>query len=735
MTDDLDEQAFEDFLNESRELLGDLDPALLKLEENPDNPDYVEEPFRILHSLKGMSSFFGLTPIKRISHSLEDLLGEIRDGRLEVREDITEILFRGSEHLSQLYDEIFSGKRDIELSQNQLDLLETIEKTIESGEDLETYVYNLLDDLEQDVSALMESSTPEVQEEVDDIARRISQARRKLRTEDGAEDEDSGSDLVNEELFDEDLRICGEPVGQSLKAMESICRSFVTEDGDEYLDDLDEPAEAFHEAFESFRNVLRENDVTDVSGILEEMENEYERFMESAGFGELLAGSLLEHLGKINDRLDFDRGDTETSGEPGDAGSTVTPGDQADVSRTFRVEEEKVDDFMEYVGELIVTGEMYKHLEAQIKRTDIEQDLKEQLRNTNQAFRDLSTDLRESLMGVRRLKIRNLLKKYPVMVRKLAGDLDKDIEVTLKGEETPVDKIFIEELETPLTHLVRNAVDHGIEPRQERKDKGKDPTGRIDISVESTPEELQITIEDYGAGLDVERIRNKIVDRGLASETESLNLEEDEVFQYIFRSGFSTTDEVTDVSGRGVGMNDVKKTIEELNGSIEIHSELDRGTEITMTLPRSQSVNVIDTLVIEVENQQFAIPLEKIIESISLSKAGLKTVEDKGEMIEIRNSLFPLFRLRDLFELGGDTGSADAVAMLLENGGDHFAILADVLGKQQKVVVKDMGPVFRSINYAAGAAVMGNGDICLVLDVNELGRRARERGQTEEARR
>lgn len=712
--EDFDDEGFEDFLNESRELLDDLQPVLLELEQNPDNLDLVEEPFRILHSIKGMSSFFGLTPIKRISHALEDLLSDIRDGQLEVSGDVVDILFRGSERLEEFYETIFDGHYDIELSAEDEELFDEIKNLEASAAGVEERFREFVSEVEDCATRLPENEDSVLQE----LTGKVSEVREYLRQRDDSDEGEENEKKYPDSIFPEHAIYRENDIGGPLSTLESICRETVEEDRDHLPDD---DLENYKENFEELWDMATENEWDEVLPVLEEMRNEYDRFMETAGFGSLLADSFLKHLHDLEMSLAYET--------PVSSPAEDTPGADPEtngVSRTFRVEEGKVDNFMEYVGELIVTGEMYKHIEEELKLEDIKTELKEQVRSTNHAFRTLSNDLRESLMDVRRLRVNNLLKKFPVMVRKLSRDLEKEIDVVLEGEDIHVDKIFVEELETPLTHLVRNSVDHGIEPPDERREKGKDPTGTIKLSVEDADESIKFTIEDDGAGLDVDRIREKILEQNLANESELKNQSSDELFQYIFRSGFSTTDDVDDVSGRGVGMNDVQETINRLNGTIDVHSDPDEGTKFTLEVPRSQSVNVLDALVIHVGDQQFALPLERILESFITSSLDIKSVEGSREMVEVRDAVHPVYRIRELFDLEHSSSSKDEdVLLLLEDEGEKFAILADRLGEQQKVVLKDMGPIFSGIGYASGAAVMGDGSVCLVLDVHELGENAR----------
>jgi two-component system chemotaxis sensor kinase CheA len=718
MPEGIDDEAFQDFLDESRELLADLEPAILALEDNPEDPDLVDEPFRILHSIKGMASFFNLAPIKNVSHRLEDLLGEIRDEDIAVDEPIIDALFRGSEILHELYEDVFDGNLDVELDEEERTFLDGLDELAETAPKPEERLRELLNDLEDPLESLLDDPETAERDEVQELMDVVSRARTALSSP-GTEESEEESEALPDQLFDPPHDYHGVAVGEDLRSLETIARDVV----DNEIEEADsERIETFTDTLDHLIETSQEQEWTDVIDPLGEMREEIKQFRETAGFGYVLCRSLIQHLESIKDVMELSVEDTDSADpgtDSGDAGS--------DVKKTFRVEEEKVDDFMEYVGELIVTGEMYRHLQQELSTEDVDTELRNQFKNTNQAFKDLSDDLQESLMEIRKIKMDTLLKKFPVMVRKLSRQLDKEIDVETSGEDILVDKSLIEQLETPMTHLVRNAVDHGIEPPDVREENDKPAEGHLTIDVEEDRDELSIVIEDDGAGLDGDDIREKCVDEGIMSEREAEETDYDEIIQYIFHSGFSTADEVTDVSGRGVGMDSVKQSINAVDGEVELSSEPGEGTTVSISLPKAQAVIVVNGLVVEVGEHQFIIPLEQVIESVSINKAEVSEVEGKGEMLNLRGTLHPLFRLEDTLDLGSVPSEERSVVMVVESETETFAIGVDQIREQQKVVVKDMGPVFQGVDFVRGSAVMGDGRICLVLDIEGLGHQARRR--------
>jgi len=724
MPEGIDEQAFQDFLDESRELLSNLEPTILELENNPDDPGLVDEPFRILHSIKGMSSFFNLSPIKTVSHRLEDLLGEIRDDRMTVDGDVIDVLFNGTEILHRLYDEVFEGNLDIQLAEDEKDLLDRIESLIERGESLEVFISNSIDSMESSVANLLDDPELADHPELETIRETLVEVDTRIhQTEEGEGAED---DELPSRLFHESHEYRGVQIGELFQELEEIARDII----DRRIDQApDETVESFTGRLRDLIEMAHDQEWENVVPHLETMLDEIKQFRETAGFGYVLCRSLLQHLDSVYETMNLSPPETDEGDE--DRPRTGTDGE---VRKTFRVDEEKVDDFMNYVGELIVTGEMYRHLQQEIAGEPVDTEIRNQFKNTNQAFKDLSDNLQQSLMDIRKVEMDSLLKKYPVLVRKLSGKLDKEITVEIEGRDVEVDKSLIEQLETPLTHLVRNAVDHGIEDPDERERNGKSPEGTIHIRVEEQEEDLLVTISDDGSGLDADEMRRMCVERNILSEREAADQTYDEIIQYIFHSGFSTADEVSDVSGRGVGMDAVRESVQQINGEIDLESEPGQGTTVTISMPKAQAIIVVDGLVVEVDRYQFIIPIDRVLESISRDKADLTSVEDRGEMLNLRGTLYPLFRLREILGLDfreRQDGDRDVV-MVLEEEDVEFSIIVDDILEQQKVVVKDMGPIFRNVDFVSGSAVMGDGRVCLVLNVEGLGKESRSlRDQSE----
>lgn len=389
----------------------------------------------------------------------------------------------------------------------------------------------------------------------------------------------------------------------------------------------------------------------------------------------------------------------------------------ATTGRTMRVSEEKVDVFMHYVGDLIEISESFNLLQ---KRIDINSDtqLAAEFKDVNSGFNQLSDKLQKSLLAIRKVPVRNLIQKIPRMVRDLANSLSKEVKVEVTGQHVQIDKSMIEALESPINHLVRNCVDHGIETPEERKKAGKSETGIVRIDIAEHGEDVIIKIQDDGAGIDPEKIRKKAIQMGLVTDEQAVQLNERDVLQFIFSSGFSTAKKVSDVSGRGVGMDVVRTNVESLKGSIDLQTTLGQGSTVILRLPSSLTVLVVNGLLVSVGDQQYIIKVEDIYEAIRPKPEEITTVHGYAECLHVHGQIYPLIRLHELFGVETEfTDPAEALVILAKNKDSRGAILVDKILGQQRAVVKELDKQFSYINTVAGTAILANTKIALVLDI------------------
>lgn len=385
--------------------------------------------------------------------------------------------------------------------------------------------------------------------------------------------------------------------------------------------------------------------------------------------------------------------------------------------RTMRISEEKIDVFMHYIGDLIEISETLNLLQ---KRIDVNSDtqLATEFKDVNSGFNQLSNKLQKSLLAIRKIPARNLIQKIPRMVRDLANPLSKKVKVEVAGQDVQIDKSMIEALESPINHLVRNCVDHGIETAEERKKAVKSETGTVKIDIAGNGENVIIKIEDDGAGIDPEKIRKKAVQMELVTNEQAAQLDEHDVLQFIFSSGFSTAKKVSDVSGRGVGMDVVKNNVESLKGSIDLQSTLGQGTTVTLRLPSSLTVLVVNGILVSVGSHQYIIKVEDIYGAIRPKPEEIATVTGYAECLHVHGQIYPLIRLHELFGVETELiEPTEAMVILAKDKGCRGAILVDRILGQQRTVVRKLDKQFSYINTIAGTAILANRKVGMVLDV------------------
>ncbi|GMT42408.1 MAG: chemotaxis protein CheA [bacterium] len=391
------------------------------------------------------------------------------------------------------------------------------------------------------------------------------------------------------------------------------------------------------------------------------------------------------------------------------------------VQKTMRIAEEKVDEFMDQIGELVIISEVFNYLERRLSTLPGSVKITKEFKNVNMNFSELTYRLQEGLSEVRKVSIKTLFQKMPRLVRDLAASLSKNVDIRLEGEEIMVDKSLLEKFESPIIHMVRNAVDHGIEMPEARKSNGKPEMGTIRLTAEIEGELLIIKLEDDGAGISRKKLLEKGIDRGFISAQAGGALSDREVFDFIFHAGFSLADKVTDVSGRGVGMDVVKNALAELKGKIEVDSTYGKGSTFTISLPVSTTLITITGLVVKVGKGKFILPVEDVKESFRPTNGEVFTVRERSEMVNIRGDIYPLIRLYKNFRIETTvTNPTDGVGIIIEKNGRRCCVMADSIIEQQNVVLKDLGRVFSSVRGVKGGAILGDGSIGLVLNVDGL---------------
>ena len=726
--DEIDKDLFYEFLAESSEALLSLDELFVQIEKNPEDLGLVDQIFRPVHSIKGNSSFFGLLNVKKFSHSFESLLQEIRSGKKKITEEIIDVFLEGGDCLRGMIDRASPSEDSSILSEKETEVLNRIEFLING--------------------------------ESEDDSVKIIEARQKLVAIIGMNESEPVRKLLNE--VDKLL----EDVTQSLSVVATSLGGGIYHLGDavvtEYIEVLAEfiknveenskdkgKSEKFIDAINSLEHVATEVNSSSIIEHLNSMKNDYLTISDAGiGFDEIMSSLIEERFesamksikviqhetveigeqtvdtGKNSDKTETSMGTAQE-----DNASEVTS--ETDISlqknqtkskdasgKTIRVEEEKVDNFMSFVGELIIASEVFAYLQQKLEAYPSVHSISQEFKNANISFNELSNNLQKSLMSVRRLPLKSVMQRLPRIIRELASDTGKKVNLEIIGEETSVDKSLIEGLEDPLVHMVRNSVDHGIETSEEREAAGKSPEGRVTITATSTEEVFTISIKDDGAGIDLEKVKQKAVEKGVISEERALAMSDYEAGRLIFGAGVSTAKKVTEISGRGVGMDVVKTNIEKLGGEIIVETELGYGSEFIITLPMTVTLMVVDGLVAKVGDGSFILPINDVREAVRPTKEATILVTGKGEMVNVRGELYKLIKLYEILGIDAtckDSGSATII--LVEFQDEVCGIMVDDVVGQQSVVLKDLGTKFELLEVIKGASVMGDGSIGLILDI------------------
>jgi two-component system chemotaxis sensor kinase CheA len=385
--------------------------------------------------------------------------------------------------------------------------------------------------------------------------------------------------------------------------------------------------------------------------------------------------------------------------------------------QTIRVETSRLDSVMNLVGELVLGRNRLMKLGGGLEQSYENEPLVRGLTETLAQLNLVTTDLQLAVMKTRMLPIRKVLAKFPRMVRDLSQKLTKQVRLELQGEETELDKSVADEVGDPLVHIVRNAIDHGIELPAERQASGKAMEGLVRIAASQEGNSIVIRIQDDGRGLQVDRIKAKALSRGIVSEAELASMDARDILNMVFLPGFSTAEKVTDVSGRGVGMDVVRTNIRRINGSVEIDSQVGKGSIITIKLPLT--IAIIQALLVEVQAATFAIPLGSVIEAVKITKDDVKTINGR-EVLTLRERVLPLLRLSEEFSIQADTTCEKFYVVVVGMGERHVGVIVDRLRSQEEVVIKSMGDYLSEIKGIAGATITGEGRVVLILDIPEL---------------
>jgi len=629
----------EEFIREAREYLDAMNQNFINLEKG--DRSSMDEIFRLAHTIKGMAGFMEYKKIEELCHRLESVMGSIRDGKVEITEEIMDILLSAVDSLELLLDSVESNGRD-----------------------------------EGDISEALEGLKSLMELNESDSKRKSHDAQSNSGTHRGA--------IRIDLILSDDCVMKSVRATLILKTLKEFGEIIETVPNEEALENGDFDRE--------FSVVIKTKKIGEIEEALSRI-GEIEKF-EIIGLNEERISDGVQTKGEQKTLRKLEKNDEVMRKER--------------KVEFVRVNITQLDKIMNLVGELVIN----KGRLSQISSDYNIPELKEAV-----AIMDkIISNLQDEVMQMRMEKIERVFSKFPRMVRDLSRKLGKKIELIMKGLDTELDRTVLDQMNDPLIHIVRNCVDHGIETPEERKALGKDEVGRIKILAYRDRNNIIIEIEDDGRGLDLEKIKRKALEKGLVTEEKLESMSEEEIKMLIFAPGFSTKDSATEISGRGVGMDVVKTTVEKLGGSINLSSEKNKGMKIRIQLP--PTVAITKSLLIKVGGETYAIPISNVVEALYVSSETLKNIHGTDFML-VRGKLVPAFRLREIFGVNGETPEKE-VAIVVERGNEKFALIADAITDQQEIVIKPLYGYLAKIKGFNGVTILGDGRVVPILDVSTL---------------
>ena len=716
MSTDL-EQFYEIFFEESSELLADMEACLLRLDVNSPDLEDLNAIFRAAHSIKGGAGTFGFTDMTEMTHMLETLLDRLRKGELAVRSEMVDAFLRAGDVIkAQLAGHRGEGEADPAVAAEVCEELKKLSDETQIPAPSETVADSGIGmkaiPVETDIEGSSNVAISEAVSESDE-------AKLTFRIEFSS----SGmSDVAVENLFANLKRLgsLGDITSAGGKDHKlKLTTASNEEDVWETLAFVVDPANL---KIEVATQCVVEPHSSDEDSAAERFAGEDEFSIASMppapGYGFFPGAPAAPK--------DFDDSESQLSSTPqqnihgnknethnvtNKPSSKVSASASASETSSIRVSIEKVDQMINLVGELVITQAMLAQTASQLDPVVFEK----LLSGMSQLERN-TRDLQESVMSIRMMPISFVFSRYPRVVRDLAAKLNKRVELKTVGENTELDKGLIEKIADPLTHLVRNSLDHGIEVAEKRIAAGKPAQGTITLRAFHQGGSIVIEVSDDGAGLNRGKILAKAKERGLPV---SDGMSDQEVWLLIFEAGFSTADIVTDVSGRGVGMDVVKRNIQGMGGRIDIESALGVGTRISIRLPLTLAI--LDGLSVAVGDQMFIVPLNYIIESMQPTANDIKTVSGHGRVVQVRGEYLPVIALHEIFNLHPNvTAVHEGILVILEAEGHKAALFVDDLIGQHQVVIKSLESNYRRVQGVSGATIMGDGKVALILDTAAL---------------
>lgn len=696
-------QYLEIFLDETNEHLQSLNTQILALEQDPENMDTINEIFRAAHSLKGMAGTMGYKRMQTLTHDMENVFSEVRNGNIKVNAEMIDVLFQCLDALEEYNT--------------------CIRETSDEGTNDNEPLIKQLNDI------LNEGKNPEPEKA--QSAPAAEPAPKEEQTASGAEKwqeiklDDSEKNVLHEAVK-QGKKVYGITVWVHESCILKAARAFLVfkavEEVGEIIVSSPSAQDVEDEKFDLDFSLIVISDsplealldaVRGVSEIDKVTGGEVDIDGQGAAPQETVKEEVKEEEHKESAAPQETKPAAQSAAPQAKSPAAKKPAaNKPVVNRTVRVDIEKLDTLMNLVSELIIAKNSL--VSASAMSGNASQAVNEQI----EYLESVTTSLHESVMKVRMVPIESTVNKFPRMVRDLQKKLGKKMELYMTGEETELDRTVVDQIGDPLMHLLRNSADHGLESAEVRKERGKPEVGSIFLDAYQDGNNVVIEVRDDGNGIDTEAVKSKAIERGLITPEQGENMSEKEIIDLLFHAGFSTAKVVSDVSGRGVGLDVVKSMIESLNGEVEVKSKLGVGSTWTIRLPLTLAI--IQALMVEVGGEKYAISLGSIQTIEDIPAKDVKLVQAK-EVIQIRDLVIPLIRLNKILDIDSKKDpEANLVVVIVKKGDKQAGLVVDELIGQQEIVIKSLGKYTSKCKIISGATVLGDGEVALILDANAL---------------
>lgn len=696
------------FIDETKEHLQSLNEHVLVLEKEPDNEDTINEIFRAAHTLKGMSGTMGFTRMQRLTHDLENVFSEIRNGNMKANEKLIDVLFRGLDALESYLDVISSEGN-------------------EGTEDNEDIIHDL--NFLVDEQSGGKSGAEEDHKESKSEASVAEDSKENLADEGALESEDRCK-FKQIPISDFDLTAItsakneGKHIYGITVYLQDICilkaaRAFLVfksvENKGELIKSVPSTEKIEDEEFDyDFSWILASSDSKEnIKKLIMSVSEIAEVYIDEMDIPDAATAKAEDAKAPVMEKKEEHKTE-EKKDKPKKAAQPATKAKMG--SRSVRVDIDKLDILMNLVSELIIAKNGLVSVSAggSEMKTENNQTFHEQI----EYLERVTTNLHESVMKVRMVPIESVVNRFPRMIRDLNRKLDKKMELYMTGEETELDRTVIDEIGDPLMHLLRNSADHGLESNEERIRLGKPEVGSIFLDAYQDGNNVVIQVRDDGAGIDVDRVRRKAIEKGTITEKQAETMTDKEFIDLLFQPSFSTAEKITDVSGRGVGLDVVKTKIEALGGNISAKTVAGEGSTFTISLPLTLAI--IQALMVEVGGEKYAIPLGSINGIEDIGKDEISFVQSK-EVIHLRGKVIPILRLHKLLDIEPEEKDPESlIVVIMQKADQQIGLVIDQLLGQQETVIKSLGRHITNDKLFSGATILGDGEVALILDTNTL---------------